>query len=71
MAKRVTYQVNIRVEPDVYEVLETVRFLRDLRGLQELLEPVVARFASDVSHDARVQTALEARRETLAGPIER
>lgn len=69
MAKRDTRQVNIRIERGVFDVLETVRYLRDLRGMQELLEPLVSTFAADASEDARVQTALEARRESLAAPI--
>lgn len=66
MSKRVTRQINIRVDSDVYDVLETVRYLRDLRGMQELLEPVVASFALDASVDSNVQQALEARRANLA-----
>jgi len=66
MAKRDTRQVNIRIDRGVFDVLETVRYLRDLRGMQELLEPLVSTFAADASDDARVQTALEARRESLA-----
>jgi len=72
MAKRDTRQVNIRIERDVFDVLETVRYLRDLRGMQDMLEPLVSSFAADASDDARVQTALEGRRESLAasdGPV--
>lgn len=66
MVKRDTRQVNIRIERDVFDVLETVRYLRDLRGMQELLEPLVSGFAAEATDDERVQTALEARRESLA-----
>lgn len=66
MTKRDTRQVNIRIERGVFDVLETVRYLRDLRGMQELLEPLVSGFAADASDDARVQAALDARRESLA-----
>ena len=66
MAKAKVRQVNIRVDPDVYDVLETVRYLRDLRGMQELLEPVVETFASRAAADERVERALAARRESLA-----
>jgi hypothetical protein len=34
----VARQINIRVSADVYDVLETVRYLRDLRGMKELLD---------------------------------
>lgn len=66
MATRDTRQVNIRIDRRVFEVLETVRYLRDLRGMQEVLEPVVSEFAADVSEDTLVQTALDARRESLS-----
>ena len=65
MAKQVR-QVNIRVDRAVYDVLETVRYLRDLRGMQELLEPVVESFASAAASDDKVERALAARRENLA-----
>ncbi len=68
MTKRDTRQVNIRIERSVFDVLETVRYLRDLRGMQELLEPLVSSFAADASDDARVRVALDARRESLAEP---
>jgi predicted Ser/Thr protein kinase len=67
VAKRESRQVNIRVEREVYDVLETVRYLRDLRGMQELLEPIVERFASSAAEDERVERALAARRESLSG----
>jgi len=66
MAKAKVRQVNIRVDRDVYDVLETVRYLRDLRGMQELLEPVVEDFATAAAGDQRVERALAARRESLA-----
>ena len=71
MPTRVTRQINIRVSSDVYDVLETVRYLRDLRGMKELLEPVLASFAIDASVDANVQQALEARRASLAAASRR
>lgn len=66
MVKRDIRQVNIRIDRDVYDVLETVRYLRDLRGMQELLEPIVEGFASAAAEDDRVGRALAARRESLA-----
>jgi hypothetical protein len=71
MPKRVTRQVNIRVDREVYDILETVRYLRDVRGMQELLEPVVASFALDASVDANVRQALDARRASLAAASRR
>ena len=70
MPKRDIRQVNIRIDRDVYDVLETVRYLRDLRGMQELLEPVVSQYAAQAADDARVKTVLDVRRESLQKPGE-
>jgi hypothetical protein len=70
MPKRDIRQVNIRIDRDVYDVLETVRYLRDLRGMQELLEPVVSQYAAQAADDARVKTVLDVRRESLQKPSE-
>jgi hypothetical protein len=70
MTKRDARQVNIRIDRATYDVLETLRYLRDLRGMQELLEPVVVDFVAGASDDERVQTALRARQESLAAPLD-
>jgi hypothetical protein len=64
--RRDARQINIRIDQATYDVLETLRYLRDLRGMQELLEPVVAGYAVGASDDERVKAALRARQESLA-----
>jgi hypothetical protein len=54
--------VNIRVTPEVHDILEACRFLESQRGLQEVLEPVVNAFAAArFNQDSRVRTIVEAK----------
>jgi uncharacterized protein (DUF1778 family) len=57
-------QINIRVPPDVEEVLETAAYLKGYRSLQSLLGPVVRDFAADLAKRPSVQAAIRARRQS-------
>ena len=54
-------QVNVRVPLEVGDVLDAAAFVRDLRGLQELVAPELERFANQLQHDPEVAAALRAR----------
>ncbi len=60
-------QINIRVPPEIEEVLETVAYLRGYRGLQALLGPVVRDFAVELAKKPSVQAAIKARRQSDQG----
>lgn len=55
-------QVNIRVPADTYDVLEAAAFVKRMRGLQELLAPVVEQTAGELQRDEDVRGAIAARR---------
>jgi uncharacterized protein (DUF1778 family) len=59
-------QVNIRVDPDTYEVLESAAFVRGYRGMQELLEPIIEREVTTWARQAAVRHAIAARRKQAA-----
>jgi hypothetical protein len=60
-------QINIRVPLEIEEILETAAYLRGQRGLQRLLGPVVADFATELARKPSVQAAIKARRQSDAG----
>lgn len=55
-------QVNVRVSPEVYEVLDSAAFVRGFRGMQELLGPLIEAEATRLAREEPVQDALAARR---------
>jgi hypothetical protein len=60
-------QINIRVPPEVEEVLKTAAYLEGFRGMQSLLAPVVADFAEQLAKKPSVRAAIKARRQSDAG----
>jgi hypothetical protein len=69
MPNRDVRQVNIRVSPEVHDALEAYRFAESLRGLQDVLEPVINEFAdTKVAGDARVRAILAGK--ALPAPAE-
>ncbi len=67
-------QINFRVDPATMDILEAVIFIDRLRGMRELLLPVVEEFAAGQEKRAEVKAAVVARREAGAqatGKLER
>jgi hypothetical protein len=60
-------QVNIRVPTETYDVLEAAVFVRRLRGLQDLLAPVLEQTAARLKREEAIRLAVSARR-TANGP---
>jgi uncharacterized protein (DUF1778 family) len=60
-------QINIRVPPEVEEVLKTAAYLEGFRSIQALLAPVVEDFARQLAKKPSVRTAIKARRQSDAG----
>lgn len=54
-------QINLRVTPEVEEVLEAAVFVHNSRSIQQLLTPVVIELATRLAKEEAVQAALEAR----------
>ncbi len=54
-------QVNIRVSQGVADVLEAAAYVREYRGLQELVEPELERFAAKLRAEPAVTAAIAAR----------
>lgn len=54
-------QVNVRVPQDVMDVLDAAAFVRDYRGLQELVAPELEDFAKRLRQEPAVDAALAAR----------
>ena len=54
-------QVNMRLDTETVEVLEAVMFLEGKGSLQEVITPLVERYAEDRSRDPAVQDMLEQR----------
>jgi DNA-binding ferritin-like protein (Dps family) len=59
-------QINLRFPTEVVDVLEAAVFVRDLRGPQELLGPVVTEHAAKLLEDEAVQAAVSARERVRA-----
>ena len=57
-------QINFRVEPATMEVLEAAIYARRLRGPQELLGPLIEKFAQQLATEPGVTTAMRARQES-------
>jgi uncharacterized protein (DUF1778 family) len=66
MAVRDYPQINIRVPPDVEEVLEAAAFVRKVKNVQALVSPLVIEHARQLAGDSAVQAALDARRQAAA-----
>jgi hypothetical protein len=60
-AKSARPQVNVRVPPHVMDVLDAAAFVREYRGLQELVAPELERFANRLRREPAVGAALAAR----------
>jgi hypothetical protein len=54
-------QVNIRLDRSTVEVLEAVMFLEELASLQEVVGPLIERYAHDRANDRPVQEVLAGR----------
>lgn len=54
-------QVNVRVSQGVADALEAAVYVREYRGLQELVEPELERFAAKLRGDPAVIAAIAAR----------
>lgn len=54
-------QVNVRVSQGVADVLEAAVYVREYRGLQELVEPELERFAAKLRAEPAVIAAIAAR----------
>jgi hypothetical protein len=54
-------QVNVRVSQRVADALEAAVYVREFRGLQELVEPELERFAAKLRAEPAVGEAIAAR----------
>ena len=63
MAAKDDPQVNVRVSPEVFEILEAAIYAKRLRGMQELLRPEIDRIAQRLREEPGVQTAARGRKE--------
>lgn len=61
-----TSQINLRVTPEVEEVLEAAVFVHNSRSIQQLLTPVVLELATRLSKEEAVQAAISARQRQRA-----
>jgi hypothetical protein len=53
--------VNVRVSQTVADVLEAAVYVREFRGMQELVAPELERFATALRDDPKVVAVVEAR----------
>lgn len=59
-------QINLRVTPEVEEVLEAAAFVHNSRSIQQLLAPVVVELATKFAQEEAVQAAMNARHRQRA-----
>jgi hypothetical protein len=55
-------QVNIRVPAEAHDVLEAAVYVRRLRGMQDLLAPLVEQAVDELQRDEAIQVVVAARR---------
>lgn len=60
-------QVNVRVSQGVADALEAAVYVREYRGLQELVEPELERFAAKLRGEPAVIAAIAARESRRRG----
>jgi hypothetical protein len=56
-------QVNVRVSQMVGDVLEAAVYVREFRGMQDLVAPELERFASALRDDPKVVAVVQAREQ--------